>query len=416
MKNRVVITGLGLVTPVGIGKCAFWENLIAGNSGIGRISLFDVSSFPIQIGGEVKNFDAEAVHVRFPSSRGERDRKVLLGLAAVEQAVRDAGLEHLPERSQIHMGVSLESFCLADLTAVAQQRDMGLALLGQKSKNGQPLQTPLDRLAQVVGDRYQFAETFTNCSACAAGAQSIGQAFDAIRYGDADLAIAGGADSMLNPLGLGGFSLLRILSAENERPTSACRPFDVTRQGTVLGEGAGVLVLENLEHALRRGQTIYAELCGYGSSMDAFRLSDPDPTGHGAVLAMEMAMRDAELAPGAIDCVNAHATGTPKNDSVETAAIKQALGRRAVQIPVHSVKSMTGHLIAASGAVEAAAAVLTLQQRKVPPTINLHNPDPQCDLDCCPNFARDFCGDTVLSNSFGFGGQNAALLLRRYPA
>lgn len=414
--RRVAITGIGLVTPVGTGRRCFWENLVAGRSGIDRLTLFDVSSFPVQIGGEVKDFNAEIVHRTFPASRGERDRKVVLGLAALDQAMQDAQLACLRGRSQIHVGVSLESFCLGDLTAVAGESDMGLALLARESRNGQPLQTPLNRLAQVAADRYQAAEAFTNCSACAAGAQAIGQAFDAIRYGEADLAVAGGADSMLNPLGLGGFSLLRILSAENDRPDSACRPFDLTRQGTVLGEGAGFLVLEDMDRARHRGATIHAELLGYGSSMDAFRLSDPDPSGQGAILAMEMAIHDAGLSANAIDCVNAHATGTPKNDIVETAAIKAVLGPRARQIPVHSVKSMTGHLIAASGAVEAAAAVLTILNRQVPPTINLHKPDPQCDLDYCPNTSRAFDGDTVLANSFGFGGQNATLIFRRYVA
>ena len=219
---------------------------------------------------------------------------------------------------------------------------------------------------------------------------------------------------MLNPLGLGGFSLLRVLSEENDRPQQACRPFDATRQGTVLGEGAAFLVLETLDHAVDRGASVYAEVLGYGSSLDAFSVTDPDPSGRGAVLSMRRAIRSAGLEPRRIDCVNAHATGTPKNDAVETAAVKEVLGRRAYEIPVHAVKSMTGHLIAASGALEAAAAALCISRRTVPPTVNLHAPDPACDLDYVPGEARPFRGDVVLSNSFGFGGQNASIILGRF--
>lgn len=411
MKRSAVITGIGLVTPVGNGREAFWTNLTAGRSGIGPISLFDASTFPVRIGGEVHGLDLTGVCREFPRAAGERDRKVLLGLSAIQQAAADAKLESVKlADAQIHVGVSLESFCLEYLTPLAREADMAAALPLRLGSSDRALQTPLDRIAELAGMRYGIATRLTNCSACAAGAQAIGQALRAIQFGQAAIAIAGGADSMLNPLGLGGFSLLRILSTENDTPERACRPFDLTRQGTVLGEGAAFVVIEELTHAKRRGVSILAELRGYGSSMDAFRLSDPEPTGRGAALAMRAALADAGLAADDVDCVNAHATGTPKNDIVETAAIKEVLGERAKQIPVHSVKSMTGHLIAASGAVEAVAAVLTLLHRVVPPTINLEKPDPQCDLDYCPHTARLFAGKTVLSNSFGFGGQNAALV------
>ena len=412
MKRRAVITGIGLVTPVGNGRDAFWANLTAGRSGIRTISLFEARTFPVRIGGEVRDLDLAGVCRSFPEAAGGRDRKVLLGLSAIEQAIADAQLEGMElSDAQVHVGVSLESFCLEDLTPLAREADMAAALSLRLGGSDRPLQTPLDRIAEIAGRRYGIAARVTNCSACAAGAQAIGQALRAIQYGQTDLAIAGGADSMLNPLGLGGFSLLRILSTENDAPERACRPFDLTRQGTVLGEGAAFLVIEEHTHAQRRGVRILAELCGYGSSMDAFRLSDPEPTGRGATLAMRAAIADAGLAVDDVDCVSAHATGTPKNDIVETAAIKEVLGQRARQIPVHSVKSMTGHLIAASGAVEAVAAVLTLLHGVVPPTINLDKPDPQCDLDYCPHLARPFTGQTILSNSFGFGGQNAVLVL-----
>lgn len=415
--KRVVITGIGVVSPVGVGRETFWSGLTAGQSGLGPITLFDSSAFPVRIGGEVKSFEAASVLARFPEAAAIRDRKVLLALAAAEEAIVDAHVS--PEQLQpalLSMGVGLETISLEDLIAYggAAGRDWA-TIMGRAAKhNGHWLQTPLDRTAVILGNRYGLtAGRFTNCSACAAGTQAVGEAWQMLRCGQADIAFAGAGDSMLNPLGLGGFSLLRVLSAENDCPQRACRPFDVSREGTVLGEGAAFLVLEVLEHAVSRGAQIYAEIVGYGSSLDAFAVSDPDPSGRGAADSMRRAMRQAGLGPDEIDCINAHGTGTPKNDVVETLAIKEALGRRAYEIPVHAVKSMTGHMIAASGAVEAVAAALTLARQTVPPTINLCNPDPQCDLDYVPCSARPFRGQTVLSNSFGFGGQNATIILRK---
>jgi 3-oxoacyl-[acyl-carrier-protein] synthase II len=414
--NRVVITGIGVVSPVGTGREAFWANLVAGRSGIGPITLFDASTFPVRIGGEVRDFDSTATVARFPKAAEVRDRKVLLALAAAEEAIADSRLtEDTLWNALLCMGVGLEAICLEDLTPLANVSEQQWTIAGNlAADDGHYLQTPLDRTATILGNRYGLlAGRFTNCSACAAGTQVVGEVWQMLRRGEAEVALAGAADSMLNPLGLGGFSLLRVLSAENDSPLSACRPFDLTRQGTVLGEGAAFLTLETSEHAAARGAKVYAEVIGYGSSMDAFAVSDPDPTGRGAVESMRKAMRSAGLGPEEIDCVSAHGTGTPKNDIVETAAIKEALGRRAYEIPVHSVKSMTGHMIAASGAVEAAAAALTLARGAVPPTINLRKPDPQCDLDYVPGVARPFSGETVLSNSFGFGGQNATIVLKK---
>jgi 3-oxoacyl-[acyl-carrier-protein] synthase II len=415
--NRVVVTGIGIVSPVGVGREASWSGLTAGRSGLGPITLFDASAFPVRIGGEVKGFEAATVVARFPEAADTRDRKVLLALAAAEEAMADA---HLPpeqfQQALLCVGVGLETISLEDLIAYGSAAEHDWAtVMGRAAKdNGHWLQTPLDRTAVILGNRYGFtAGRFTNCSACAAGTQVVGESWQMLRCGQADVALAGAADSMLNPLGLGGFSLLRVLSAENDCPQRACRPFDVGREGTVLGEGAAFLVLEGLEHALRRDAQVYAEIVGYGSSLDAFAASDPDPSGRGAIESMRRAMRQAGLGPDEIDCVNAHGTGTPKNDVVETLAIKQALGRRAYEVPVHAVKSMTGHMIAASGAVETATAALTLARQTVPPTINLGKPDPQCDLDYVPGLARPFPGKTVLSNSFGFGGQNATIILRK---
>jgi 3-oxoacyl-[acyl-carrier-protein] synthase II len=415
--NRIVITGIGIVSPIGVGREAFWQGATAGQSGLGPITLFDASTFPVRIGGEVKGFDTAAVLASFPEAAATRDRKVPFALAAAEEAIADARLssEHL-QHALLCVGVGLETICLEDLTPLAGAPDVDRAMASKLvAKTGGPwLQTPLDSAATILGDRYGLlAGRYTNCSACAAGTQVVGEAWQMLRRGQADVALAGAADSMLNPLGLGGFSLLRVLSTENDCPEGACRPFDATREGTVLGEGAAFLVLEGLEHAAARGAAVYAEVVGYGSSLDAFAVSDPDPSGRGAVECMRRAMRSAGLSPEGIDCVNAHGTGTPKNDIVETAAIKKALGRRAYEIPVHAVKSMTGHMIAASGAVEAATAALTLARHTVPPTINLRKPDPQCDLDYVPGTARPFRGATVLSNSFGFGGQNATIILRK---
>jgi 3-oxoacyl-[acyl-carrier-protein] synthase II len=415
--NRVVITGIGVTSPVGTGRAAFWQALTAGRCGIGPIMAFDASSFPIRIAGEVRDLRRDVLSMAFPVAQGERDRKIWLGLAAASEAVSDASIDpELLKDASIHVGVGLESFFLEDITPAAGQEDLSVALFERLLRETErpALQTPLDRLATLLGDAYGLeGGRWTNCSACAAGTQAIGEAVYELREGRRCIAIAGAADSMINPLGFGGFSLLRVLSTENESPTTACRPFDATRQGTVLAEGAAFLVLETLTRARERGAKVYAELLGYGSSMDAFRVSDPEPSGRGAVLSMCRAIRDAGLRPDDIDAVSAHGTGTPKNDAVETAAIKEVLGPRARRIPVHAIKSMTGHMVAASGAAEAAAAALTLQHGVVPPTINLRTPDPQCDLDYVADGPRVFRGRTVLSNSFGFGGQNATLIFGR---
>jgi 3-oxoacyl-[acyl-carrier-protein] synthase II len=419
MSHRVVITGVGLLTPLGRGVDEFWPNLLAGQSGIGPITLFDARSLPVRIGGEVKGFDAARVRRGFPGVAAEKDRKIWLGLDAAVQAVADSSLPDTAfARAPLYVGVSLETFHLEDVAAVAHATDLTAALAAHLRSQGAglQLQTPLDRVAAQLSARYGLrGGRYINCSACAAGAQAIGEAFRRLRDGGGEVALAGATDSILNPLGLGGFSLLQILSAENDRPTQACRPFDATRQGTVLAEGAAFLVLETGPHARQRGARIYAEIAGYASSLDAFRVSDPEPAGRGATRSMARAIADAGLTPVEIDSINAHGTGTPKNDVAETLAIKQVFGERAHRIPITANKSMTGHMIAASGAVEAVASALALQTGKIPPTINLVMPDPQCDLDYTAGHARDFSGATMLSNSFGFGGQNASLVFRRYP-
>jgi len=417
MKHRVVITGLGLCTPLGRSAEEFWGNLLAGHSGIGRISLFDTSSLPVRIGGEVKDFKSGELLRTFTEAENEKDRKIWLELDAAAGAIADSNLPHgALQTAALFVGVSLETFFLEDVTHMAHapkaSQNFMRQVLDQEPRRR--LQTPLDRLTQILGNHYSLNHgRYTNCSACAAGAQVIGEAFRRVRDGTTAVALAGASDSTLNPLALGGFSLLQILSTENDRPEKACRPFDATRQGTVLAEGAAFVVMETLEHAHRRGARIYAEVLGYGSSLDAYRVTDPEPNGRGAVLSMTKAIRDAGLQPENIACINAHGTGTPKNDVAETLAIKQALGAHARAIPVTANKSMTGHMIATCGALEAIASAMTLFTRKVPPTINRACPDSQCDLDYVVEGCRDFEGRTVLSNSFGFGGQNASLVFGR---
>jgi 3-oxoacyl-[acyl-carrier-protein] synthase II len=420
MKHRVVITGQGLCTSLGRSADQFWRNLLAGHSGISRISLFDTSWLPVRIGGEVENLKPDELAREFPEAESERDRKIWLGLDAAASALADSGLPRDDFQSALLIvGVSLETCFLEDVTPVAQMSDAMRHFAGQilNKKHSRRLQTPLDRLTQILGDHYGLNRgRYTNCSACAAGAQVIGDAFRRLRDGTAAVALAGATDSTLNPLALGGFSLLQILSTENDEPERACRPFDATRQGTVLAEGSAFVVLETLEHAQRREARIYAEVLGYGSSLDAYRVTDPEPKGRGAASSMTKAIADAGLSPDEIDSINAHGTGTQKNDIAETLAIKQTLGARAKAIPVTANKSMTGHMIATSGAMEAIASAMTLYTRKIPPTINLACPDPQCDLDYVAGGSRDFEGRTVLSNSFGFGGQNATLIFRRFEA
>jgi 3-oxoacyl-[acyl-carrier-protein] synthase II len=414
--NRVVVTGIGMVSPLGSGQSEFWRSLISGVSGIGPITLFDASDLPVRIAGEVRDPDTDTIMRRFPDVSKERDRKVLLGRVAAFEALRDAGLERDELNGVVEVGVSLEALCLEDVVRLWHAGGRKGELPGKvlHTLSGH-LQTPLDRLSVILAREHRFSgPVYTNCSACAAGAQTIGQAFHLLREGVVDCALAGGADSMINPLGVGGFSLLQALSTENDNPTFACRPFDATRKGTVLSEGAAFVFLESEDRAVSRGAKIYAEVLGYGSSFDAYRVSDPSPNGKGAAIAMRRAIGDAGLKPHDVHHINAHGTGTPKNDVVETLAIKEVFGDLASEIPVTAVKSMTGHMIAASGAVEALVSILSIRNAKIPPIINLVSRDPECDLDFVTGDAREFRGNTVLSNSFGFGGQNASLIFGRW--
>jgi 3-oxoacyl-[acyl-carrier-protein] synthase II len=417
--RRVVVTGLGVVTSIGVGRDVFFDALRCARSGVAEITAFDASSFPVRIAAEVKNFDFHAVAEHYREACGIRDRKVWFGLAAFDEARACAGIttDMLHEkRIALNLGVSLEVFSIDEIASSVVDHQLDFAGFYREAvRTGQQIQVPLDTTNRILVERHGISgKNFVNCSACAASAQAIGHSFRMIQRGETDLAFCGGMDSMINPLGVGGFGLLGALSTSNDLGAGACRPFDAKRNGTVLGEGAGVLVLEELEHAIGRNAEIYAEVVGYGSSLDAYKPTDPDPEGFGAALAMNGALQSAGIMPEAIDYINAHGTSTPKNDEIETKAIRNVFGTRAYQIPVSSTKSMIGHCIAASGAIESIACVSAFARNVIPPTINYAAKDFYCDLDYVPNTAREWNGQYILTNSFGFGGQNASLIFKRW--
>lgn len=399
---RVAITGMGVVTPLGNTLDDFRQGLLEGQSGISAISHFDPVTLPSRIAGQC----------RLPEYR-YKDRKIDFALHAARAAVGDANRRGTPVADfyatgeiGISMGVGLELFNMPDLVRCGA---------------GDPQQRPAMDFLQTPGDLCvrELAGVLPcglppaiHISACAAGTDAIGDAFLGIARGHARLMLAGGTDSMINPLGLGGFCKLNALSTRNGEPARASRPFDRNRDGFVLGEGAGMLVLENFEDAKRRGATVLAEIAGYGNSMDAHAISEPDPGGRGAAAAMRKALRMAGVAPAEVDYINAHGTGTPKNDPAETRAIHAVFGDAAGRIPVSSTKSMIGHLISAAGAVEVIASILCASAGKIHPTINLDSPDPDCDLDYVPHRCRDAEVSCFLSNSFAFGGMNASLVVR----
>ncbi|HEY3354233.1 MAG TPA: beta-ketoacyl-[acyl-carrier-protein] synthase family protein [Polyangia bacterium] len=420
--RRVVVTGLGVVSPIGTGRPAFHAALREARPGVDLIRGFDASSFPTRIAAEVKDLDLAAVPLPAdlePALR--RDRKSVFGVVAAREAVRDAfGAPPLlaalePRRVAVIIASGQEIFHLEDVVAhVGHARIDGGALLRAVLADAplRRLQIPSDLGARVIAREAGAAGLFAvNVSACAAGTQAVGEAFRAIQDGAADVALAGGYDSMVNPLAVGGFCLLGALSTANDLRGGASRPFDARRDGFVIGEGAAVLVLEEIEHARRRGARVRAEIRGYGSTLDAYRVTDPSPGHAGAVAAMRAALEDAGLAPAAVDYVNAHGTGTPKNDPAETAALHTLLGEGAGRVPVSSTKSQIGHLLGAAGAVELVATIFALEEGLLPATINLTHPDPECDLDYVPGTPRPATPRIALSSSFGFGGQNAALVV-----
>ena len=408
--HRVVVTGLGAVTPIGNTVADYLEGLKAGRNGVAAISLFDASAHACRFAAEVKGFDPTGFLEPKESKRWDRFCK--FGVVAAKQAIADSGL-HIDEGNASRIGVIIGSGVGGLLTMETQAHVLNEKGPGRVSPFTVPMMIPnmaTGLAAIALGAKGPSSAVAT---ACAAGSNAIGDAYRLLQLGKADVMVCGGAEAGITPLGVAGFASAKALSFRNDDPTTASRPFDAERDGFVIGEGSGVLVLETLEHAKSRGATIHAEIVGYGMTCDAHHITSPTPGGVGGAEAIRLALREGKLEPNSVDYINAHGTSTPANDSNETTAIKSALGARAHQIPVSSTKSMTGHLLGGSGGIEAVACVLALRQGMVPPTINYANPDPACDLDYVPNTAREQKLDVVLSNSFGFGGHNVCLAFRQ---
>lgn len=410
--NRVVITGMGVVTALGQDLETFWGNLTSGQSGISLIENFDVSEYPTRIAAEVKDFNIEKYVDRKDSRR--MDRFVQFAVAGAINALKDANLNVKEDTDPERVGVSVGSG-IGGLNTWEEQHRI---LLEKGPKRVSPFFIPMmianmasGQVSMITGAK---GPNSTAVTACATGTHSIGDSFKMIQRGDADVMICGGAEATITPIGVAGFCALRAMSTRNEEPHLASRPFDTDRDGFVMGEGAGVMILESLEHAQKRGARIYAEVIGYGMSGDAYHMTDPDPDG--AARCMVKAIKDAGISPESISYINAHGTSTPVGDRSETTAIKKALGDHAYKVAVSSTKSMTGHLLGAAGGVEAVICGLTISNSLIAPTINLVNQDPECDLDYVPNTAREAKVDIAMSNSFGFGGHNATIILKRFEA
>ena len=406
-KRRVVVTGLGLLTPVGNTVEESWKNIIAGKSGIAPITAFDASGFSARISGSVKNFDA-SLYIK-PKDQKKMDTFIHFGLAAGIQALDDSGIEVTDENAE-RIGVAIGSG-IGGLPTIEKNRD---AFVAGGSRKISPFFVPSSIINMVSGNlsimRGLKGPNIAIVSACTTGAHNIGDAARMISYGDADVMVAGGAEMATCPLGVGGFAAARALSTRNDDPEAASRPWDRDRDGFVLGDGAGVVVLEEYEMAKKRGAKIYCELVGYGMSGDAFHMTSPSMAGEGAARCMKNAMNDAGLNAEDIGYINAHGTSTPAGDLAETMAVKRAMGDHAYKLVVSSTKSMTGHLLGAAGGIEAIFSILALRDQVIPPTINLDNQDPECDLDYVANTARDLKLEVSMSNSFGLGGTNATCI------
>jgi 3-oxoacyl-[acyl-carrier-protein] synthase II len=410
-RRRVVITGLGAVTPVGNTAEEFWTALTEGKSGIGPITRFDTAGFPTRIAGEVKGFDA----LKYVDKKDDRKLDLYLkyAIACAVMAVEDAGLDPAKEDGD-RFGVLVGS----GIGGIGTLLDSHKVLLDKGPDRVSPFFIPMLIINMASGlISMRFGARGPNSSvvtACATGNHAIGDATRIIQRGEADVMIAGGAEAIIMPLTIAGFCQMKAMSTRNDEPTRASRPFDAERDGFVCGEGGGLVVLESLEHAVRRDARIYSEVIGYGMTGDAHHMTAPDPEGDGAARAMAAALRDAGVEPAAVGYINAHGTSTPYNDKFETIAIKRVFGEHAKRLPVSSTKSMTGHLLGAAGGIEAIATTLALHHGVLPPTINYEKPDPECDLDYVPNQARKQDVEVALSNAFGFGGTNATLAFRKY--
>ncbi len=409
--NRVVVTGIGILCPLGRNVSTTWENLIAGKSGIDYITLFDTEAFETKIAGEVKGFDPIDYIDRKEARR--MDRFAQLSVAASLEAVEQSGLP-INSTNQDDIAIVIGSG-IGGLTTLFEQTKI---LLEKGPSRVSPFLVPMMisdmAAAQVSLTLGVKGPNLCTTSACSSSSDAIGVAYELIKRGGAQAAIAGGSESIINPIGISGFNALRALSTRNDEPQLASRPFDAERDGFVISEGACLLILESLTHAQERGVNILSEIIAYGASADAYHITQPDEEGNGAVRAMRLALKKAGLAPTDIDYINAHGTSTPLNDKTETIAIKTVFGDHAYHVPISSTKSMTGHLVGAAGAVEAAICTMAIRHGIIPPTINLTNSDPECDLDYVPNVARQTKVTTTLSNSFGFGGHNSVLIFREY--
>lgn len=410
-KHRVVVTGIGLVTPLGVGTEFTWKALLEGRSGIGKITSFDPSDLPVHIAGEVKDFNPED-YIE-PKEIKKMDRFIHFAMAATQMAMEDSGLKITPEL-QDRAGVIIGS----GIGGLPKIEHFTRVLYEKGYRRVSPFFIPMSIInlaSGYVSIRYGLkGPNSAVVTACSSGSHAVGDAFKIIQRGDADVMVAGGAEAVITPLGIAGFAVMRALSTRNDEPERASRPFDRDRDGFVMAEGAGILILESLEHALKRGARIYAEIVGYGMTGDAYHITAPAPEGEGAARCMAMALKDAGVKPEEVQYINAHGTSTKFNDELETMAIKNVFGEHAYKLSVSSTKSMTGHLLGAAGAVEAAVTVLSIHNQIAPPTINLDNPDPECDLDYIPHRARQMQITYAMSNTFGFGGTNASLLFRKY--
>lgn len=411
LQHRAVITGMGVISPVGNSIEEFWKHLISGESGIDFLTRFDVSDLPTKVAGEVKNFEPNEWLDRKESRR--MDRFAQLAIAAAKMAVEDSGLDLETidkERAGAVVGCGI-----GGVTTFEEQKEI---LMTKGPGRVSPFFVPM-LISNMAAGHLSIAfglqgASSTVVTACASATNAIGEAMRLIERGEADVVLAGGTEAPLTPLAFAGFCSMKAMSTEKENPKEACRPFDARRSGFVMGEGAGIIVLESLEHAKTRKARIYAELAGYGSSSDAHHITTPIPGGAGAARAMRKALESAEVQPNEVDYINAHGTGTGANDATETAAIKSVFGEFAYKVPISSTKSMTGHLMGAAGAIEAIVCALTIQNGVIPPTMNYGEPDPDCDLDYVPNQAREKKVEVALSNTFGFGGHNATIVLKKY--
>ena len=409
--KRVVVTGIGAITPIGNNLTEYWQGLLSGRNGIGPITIFDASNHACRIAGEVKGFDPHDYMERKEAKR--MDRFAQFAVSASKQALADAELE-INELNADQIGVLIGTG-VGGIKIIENQQEVYLT---KGPSRCSPFLVPMmiANMAAGLTAIHTGAKGPNSCTvtACAAGSNAVGDAFRLIQRGYAKAMICGGTEAAITPLSVAGFASAKALSTRNEDPASASRPFDRDRDGFVMGEGSGILILEELQQALARGAKIYGEIVGYGMTCDAYHMTSPVPDGRGATRAMELALKDGGLTPDLVSYINAHGTSTSANDSTETKAIKKALGERAYQIPISSTKSMTGHLLGGSGGIEAVATIMAIANDKIPPTINLHNPDPECDLDYVANASRDGVVEVALSNSFGFGGHNVTLAFKKY--